>query len=106
MYEKSRILVVVFAAFLLSACGSTARFVEEPSLQIQGGSVSAFDAVRQIFDGRSTPYEISFCEADPETGECIDAYAAPSATAESRSSDSPSADGGDAHHCPMASRIR
>ncbi len=80
MFEKSRILVVVFAAFFLSACGSTARFVEKPTLQIQGGSVSALDAVQQFFGGRSTPYEISFCEADSGTGECIDANAAPSAT--------------------------
>ncbi len=80
MLQRFRTLVVVLAAVFLSACGSTARFVEEPDLQIQGDSVSAFDAVEELFGRRSTPYEIAFCEADPVTGECIDASAAPSAT--------------------------
>ncbi|WP_322084551.1 hypothetical protein, partial [Burkholderia sp. BCC1972] len=59
--------VVLLSA--LAACGTTAHFVDQPSLIIDGGLVDTRQAAAQLF-GTEMPYDIRLCEADPATKEC------------------------------------
>lgn len=61
---------VGFAAFaLLSACGTTSRFVAKPDLTINGAPAAASETVQRFF-ASTTPYTIRFCNADIATKAC------------------------------------
>ncbi len=77
--EKLRVLVALWAAVFLTACGSTSRFVEAPPLEVRGNYDSTSKAVERLFVNRSMPYGISLCEADPLTGQCLAGDVKPSA---------------------------
>ncbi len=76
-------LLVLCSALLLSACGGTGKFIDQPQLSVVGATaptVQPTQVVRQIFSETDLPYRISFCEADPVTKACPNENAKPSAT--------------------------
>jgi hypothetical protein len=54
---------------MLSACGTTHRFVEQPQLTIEGADKTPRQATAELFDG-VMPHKVSFCEADPISKDC------------------------------------
>jgi hypothetical protein len=54
---------------VLSACGTTRRFVDQPQLSVDDDTRTAGQAAAELFDG-ATPYRIQLCEADPVTRDC------------------------------------
>jgi hypothetical protein len=63
-------LILRISVFLmLSACGTTRRFVDQPQLTVDGTDKTLRLATAQLFDG-VTPYQVSFCEAEPISKDC------------------------------------
>ena len=64
---------------VLSACGSTGRFVEQPQLTVDEPEKDARHAAANLF-GLAAPYTVRLCEADPSSRECKQGNAGISAT--------------------------
>ena len=75
-------LILLIAFTLLTGCGGTGKFIDQPQLNIFGAEAIAIqpaEAVEQLFGGNILPYRISFCEADPATKTCPNEDSNPSA---------------------------
>jgi hypothetical protein len=57
------------SSLVISGCGSTQRFVEEPKMTISEPSKSVREAAADLFI-RTGPYTVSLCEADQTSREC------------------------------------
>jgi hypothetical protein len=66
---KKYCLLLTTGVLLLSACGTTRQFVEQPQLTVIGTDKTPGAATAKLFDG-VTPYKVSFCEADPVSKDC------------------------------------
>ncbi|MDJ0710068.1 MAG: hypothetical protein QNJ14_06750 [Woeseiaceae bacterium] len=80
MIRIAKVCLFVFLVPVVSACGSTQQFVAAPTVEMRDSTASLPGAVSELFVGRSLPYEIALCEADPLTGLCKDERSFPSAT--------------------------
>ncbi len=69
MFKKYCLLLTTGVLLLLSACGTTRRFVEQPRLTVVGTESTPRTATAKLFDG-VTPYKVSLCEADPVSKDC------------------------------------
>jgi hypothetical protein len=69
MCKKYRVLLTTGVLLLLSACGTTRWFVEQPLLTVVGTDSTPRAATAKLFDG-VTPYKVSLCEADPVSKDC------------------------------------
>ena len=72
-------LVLTLFLFTQSACGGTARFIAAPSVELKDKEATVVSAVEELFMN-SLPYTISMCEADLQTGLCVDKNVYPSAS--------------------------
>jgi len=70
---------VALLRLVLSACGSTRRFVEQPPLTVDEPEKDARHAAANLF-GLAAPYTVRLCEADPSSRECKQGNAGISAT--------------------------
>jgi hypothetical protein len=59
----------ILPLIVLSACGSTGRFVEQPNLTIDQPQMNAQQGIAALY-GQATPYVVKLCEADPASKEC------------------------------------
>jgi len=73
MRQKGRTCVVLTLSLsVLSACGTTRRFVGEPPLTVEDSATDAQDArqaAATLFN-LVPPYSVTLCEADPTSKEC------------------------------------
>lgn len=60
---------IPLCVMVLTACGTTARFVDQPRLNIKEPQENARHAVGELF-GAATPFTVKLCEADPASREC------------------------------------
>jgi hypothetical protein len=61
--------IAYWISLMLSACGTTHRFVDQPSLTVDATEKTPRQATVELFDG-ITPYRVSFCEAEPISKGC------------------------------------
>ncbi|MEM7284267.1 MAG: hypothetical protein AAF438_21905 [Pseudomonadota bacterium] len=65
--------IVLLTSSLITGCGSTAAYVADPKTRIvTSGEVSTGDAGAAWLNSIDGPYRMVFCEASPETGECLE----------------------------------
>jgi hypothetical protein len=68
--QKTRAFVLLtLSVSVVSACGTTRRFVEQPSLTVDDPQKDARQAAAALFD-LPPPYTVTLCEADPGSKEC------------------------------------
>lgn len=72
--SRSRVLqnirnCVLALSLILTACGTTRRFVEQPSLAVDEPQEGIRQAIADLY-GETTPYTIQLCEADLSSKEC------------------------------------
>ena len=59
----------VLSALALTACGTTRRYVDQPSLSVDDPAGSARQAAAGLF-GPPSPYTVQLCEADQASRQC------------------------------------
>jgi hypothetical protein len=69
MLNRRRLILTIWVLLMLSACGTTRRFVDQPQLTVDGADKSPRQATAELFDG-VTPYKFRLCEADPVSKNC------------------------------------
>jgi len=67
--SQARFLLTALSLLVLSGCGTTRRFIDQPQLTVAGSDKTAHQAAAELFDGL-TPYTVNLCEADPVSKEC------------------------------------
>jgi hypothetical protein len=60
---------MVLSLCILTGCGTTRRFVDQPHLTIDDPQKDVRQAIGELF-GLSQPYTVKFCEADPSSKQC------------------------------------
>jgi hypothetical protein len=69
MTTRNRYICVVLFPLALAACGSTSRFIAQPSLTTDVQEEDARKAAATLFDA-ATPYSIKLCEASQTSKQC------------------------------------
>ena len=67
--QKHRLISTACAFLMLSACGTTRRFIDQPPLTVEGADRTSRQATVELFDGVA-PYRVSLCEADSVSKDC------------------------------------
>jgi hypothetical protein len=62
--------IVLVSTSILSACGTTSRFVEEPHLTVDEPKSDARQAIGAVFGSLTPPYSVALCEAEVTTKQC------------------------------------
>jgi hypothetical protein len=62
--------IVLGSMSILSACGTTSRFVEEPRLIVDEPKRDARQAIGAVFGSLIPPYSVVLCEAEVATKQC------------------------------------
>lgn len=61
---------LALALGLLSGCGTTRQFVDQPLLTVNPSQKSAREAVGELFGALTPPYNVALCEADVPSRQC------------------------------------
>jgi hypothetical protein len=61
---------IASSLILLSGCGSTRQFVDEPPLMVDEPRKNALQAVEELFGSMTPPYRVKLCEADLASKQC------------------------------------
>jgi hypothetical protein len=69
MQNKYFRFVPIVSSFIVSGCGTTQRFVDEPRMAVSEPSKSVREAAADLFM-RTGPYTVSLCEANQTSREC------------------------------------
>jgi hypothetical protein len=69
MIRQHRLMLTAPLLLAIAGCGTTRRFVDQPTLTLDGPDKTAHQAAAELFAGL-TPYAVKLCEAEPVSKEC------------------------------------